>query len=328
MMQTLSPPRPVGSILRVGVGVEAGPDALMAVLGAATAARADLAGVTPHLAVVVTTTAPHGDLVSAIRGVLGPVGVTGGVAAALLTEGGIVTEGALVLCVSNAEGAASGVACTSGRTLGDAAQAAARLVLAGWPFRGRYPRGIGLAFARQDSGRAAGGFLTPWRDLVGPKMRTVCGVMSAPSVFGGASTSGLASVGCLEAPYLMGLGLADGSATGAPDADVLIHGSVDATRTALKWLEGHPARVVLALESAARYRALGGAAAREWAAIREQVRDYGQSPAIGSHAGGPCVGWICEDVAAYGRGVHPVDVPGALVVAALGDAARDHDRLG
>jgi hypothetical protein len=44
--------------------------------------------------------------------------------------------------------------------------------------------------------------------------------------------------------------------------------------------------------------------------------------------GGVCVGWLCDEVAAYGRGVHPVDVPGGLVVAALGDAARDSDRLG
>jgi hypothetical protein len=132
-------------------------------------------------------------------------------------------------------------------------------------------------------------------------------------VFGSASTLPLASVGCLEAAYLMGLGLAEGG----DDADVMIHGSVDATRTALKWLEGKPARVVLALESVARYRALGASAEREWAAIRDQVREHDGS------AGGRCVGWLCEEVAAYGRGVHPVDVPGALVVAALGDPAKE-----
>ena len=78
---------------------------------------------------------------------------------------------------------------------------------------------------------------------------------------------------------------------------------------------------MLTLESVARYRALGAAAPREWAAIREQVHQ---------HDGGSrlCVGWLCDEVAAYGRGVHPVDVPGALVVAALGDAARDPERLG
>ncbi|MBM3219758.1 MAG: hypothetical protein FJZ38_13975 [Candidatus Rokubacteria bacterium] len=281
---------------------------LKAILAAAATARADLDGVTPHLAIVLATASPGGDVTRAIRGVLGPIGVTGGVTAGLLTDQGLVTDGAMVVCVSNAEGATSGVAATSGRRLADAAQAAARLVLAGWPFRGRYPRGFALGFSTHASGAPAAGFLTPWRELMGPKMRTACGTMAA-EVFGAASTPALASVGWLEAAYLMGLGLTEG----APDADMMIHGSVDATRTALKWLEGKPARIVFALESMARFRALGSAAEREWAAIREQVREHDGPSA------GPCVGWLCEEVGAYGRGVHPVDVPGALVIAALGD---------
>jgi hypothetical protein len=36
----------------------------------------------------------------------------------------------------------------------------------------------------------------------------------------------------------------------------------------------------------------------------------------------PCVGWLVEEVAAYGRGVQPTSAPGALVVVALGDAPR------
>ena len=223
--------------------------------------------------------------------------------------------------MSNADGAASGVAATSGRRLADAAQAAARLVLAGWPFRGRYPRGISLAFTGHGSG-AASSFLANWRELMGPKMRTLCGVMTSSTVFGASSAPALASVGCLEAPYLMGLGVAEGSGVAGSDAQVLIHGSVDATRTALKWLEGHPARLVLALESVARFRALGADAEREWAAIREQVHQHDGNRGV-------CIGWLCDEVAAYGRGVHPVDVPGALVVTALGDAGgREADRLG
>jgi hypothetical protein len=316
MLQTMPHPRPTGSILRVGVGVDRGADAMKALLNASAAARENLDGTTPHLAIAVTTTSPGGDVNRAIRGVLGPVGVTGGVSAGLLTEQGLVTDGALVICVSNAEGGASGVAATTGRRLSDAAQAAARLVLAGWPFRGRYPRGIGVSFTGHASGAPAVNFLTPWRELMGPKMRTVCGTMMG-EVFGSSSTTPLASVGCLEAPYLMGLGFAEGGT----DSDVMIHGSVDATRTAMKWLEGRPARVVLTLESAARYKALGAAAQREWAAIRDYVREH-DAP-----SSGPCIGWLCEDVAAYGRGVHPVDVPGALVVAALGDPSREQDRL-
>jgi hypothetical protein len=317
MLQTAPHPRQLNATLHIGIGVERGADPMQAMLTAAAAARADLDGATPDLAVVVTTASPGGDANRAIRGVLGPVGVTGGVSAGLLTEHGLITDGALVICVSNTEGAASGVAATSGRRLADAAQAAARLVLAGWPFRGRYPRGIGFSFAGHASGAPAAGFLTPWRELMGPKMRTVCGTMMG-EVFGSSTTTPLASVGCLEAAYLMGLGLAEGGS----EADVLIHGSVDATRTALKWLEGRPARVVVALESAARFRALGAAADREWAAIRDQVREHDAS------SSGPCVGWLCEEVAAYGRGVHPVDVPGALVVAALGDPSREQERMG
>src|SRR4051812_24746610 len=110
MLETMSPARQTGTMLHVGVGVEQGPDAMTAVLAAAAAARNDLDGATPHLAIVVTTSAPGAELSRAVRGVLGPVGVTGGVTAGLLTEQGLITDGALVLCVSNSEGATSGVA--------------------------------------------------------------------------------------------------------------------------------------------------------------------------------------------------------------------------
>jgi len=320
MLQTATQTRQAGTTLRVGIGVKQGPDALEAVLAAAAMAREELDGATPHLAIVVTTAVPQGDLTRSVRSVFGPVGFTGGVTAGLLTPQGLVREGALVIGVSNAEGAASGVAATNGRRLADAAQAAARLVLAGWPFRGRYPRGISFAFTGHGSGAASTGFLANWRELMGPKMRTVCGTMTTPTVFGATSTPALASVGSLEAPYLMGLGVAEGN-TQDTSTDVLIHNTVDATRTALKWLEGHPARLVVAMESAARFRALGTDAEREWAAIREQVQQH-------DGLSGACVGWLCDEVAAYGRGVHPVDLPGALVVAALGDATRDSERLG
>jgi hypothetical protein len=84
---------------------------------------------------------------------------------------------------------------------------------------------------------------------------------------------------------------------------------VDATLTAVKRLEGDAVRLVLVIESVARHRALGSAAADEWEAIRGS---------IGGRT--PCVGWICDQVAAYGRGVRPLDAHGPLVVVALGDA--------
>ena len=321
MLQTMSSTtRNNGCTLRIGIGVAEGPRALDAVLSACSTARADLGGAKPHLAMVVTTAHPGADLSCAVRDALGPVGLTGGVTAALLTEHGVITEGALVLCVSDAEGGTNGVAARAGRSLAEAAQASARLVLAGWPFRGRYPRGIGFSFVGHGHGAPATDFLTSWRELMGPKMRTVCGVMTTPHVFGAPGGSALASVGCLEAPYAMGLGLAEGCTDASPDPDVLIHGSVEAARTALKWLEDQPARLVVAMESVARFRALGSHASREWAAIREQVHQHDGSTKV-------CVGWLCDEVAAYGRGIHPVAAPGALVVSALGDIARENERL-
>ena len=79
----------------------------------------------------------------------------------------------------------------------------------------------------------------------------------------------------------------------------------------MKRLDGQPARLVLVMESEARLRALGDEAAEEWAAIRTEAGDAST-----------CVGWLSEHVAAYGRGVRPVDAEGALVVVAIGDITR------
>jgi len=109
-----------------------------------------------------------------------------------------------------------------------------------------------------------------------------------------------------------GLGYAEGfDGRSAPASDTLIQGSVDATLTALKRLEGDGARLLLVIESTARHRALGAAAADEWAAIKGTIDSRT-----------PCVGWLCDHVAAYGRGVRPVDAHGSLVVVALGDTPR------
>lgn len=87
---------------------------------------------------------------------------------------------------------------------------------------------------------------------------------------------------------------------------------MDAALTAVKRLEGDAARLVLVVESAVRHRALGSAAAEEWEAIRASVG-----------ARTPCVGWLCERVAAYGRGVRPLDASGSLVVVALASFCRE-----
>jgi hypothetical protein len=222
-------------------------------------------------------------------------------------------EGALVVCVVNADGAASGVAATAGREIRDAGQAAARLVLAGWPFRARYPRGLAFAFARPVGTDAAQTFLASWRDFMGPKMRTVCTMLEGPAVYGRGAANPLASVACVEAPYASGIGYTDSALTDGvePTRETLVHGAADAMLTAVKRLDGRPARLVVVIESAERHRKLGASFAEEWAAMRGALEDRT-----------PCVGWLGGHVAAYGRGVQPTDGPDALVAVALGDAPK------
>ena len=298
--------------LQIGIGFASHQDSMWAAVRATAMARTGLHGASPDLVLLVTAGVPAQDVVPLIRGVLGPVGVAGGATSAILTHNGAVTAGALVICLANGEGAVSGVAAAGGNDLTEAGQGAARLILAGWPFRMRYPRGLGLAFVKPGFGAPAEAFLQPWRVLMGPKMRTVCSVLSAPRVYGASTGEPLASAACLEAAYSTGLGYAEGfDGRSAPDSHTLIQGSVDATLTALKRLEGDGARLLLVIESTARHRALGAAAADEWAAIKGTIDSRT-----------PCVGWLCDHVAAYGRGVRPVDAHGSLVVVALGDTPR------
>lgn len=294
----------------MGVGFASHPDTLWAAVRATAMARTGLRGATPDLVLLVTAGVPSQDIVPVIKSVLGPVGIAGGATSAIFTHSGAVGSGALVVCLANSEGAVSGTAAAAGHDLAEAGQVAARLILSGWPFRMRYPRGLGFAFSQPGFGAPAEAFLPSWRLLMGPKMRTVCSVLSSPVVYGSSPGEPIVSVACIEAPYSTGLGWADGFEPGSlPDRDALIHGTIDATLTAVKRLEGDAARLVLVIESAARYRALGSTAGDEWEAIRSEVG-----------ARTPCVGWLTERVAAYGRGVRPVDAHGALVVVALGDA--------
>lgn len=298
--------------LRVGVGVASHSDTLWAAVRATAMARAGLGGATPDIVLLVTAGVPNDDAVGTIRGILGPVGIAGGATAALLTDTGAVREGALVVGLATSEDAVSGVAAATGQDLAEASQGTARLILSGWPFRMRYPRGLGVAFARPGYGGPADTFLGPWRVLMGPKMRTVCSVLSAPVVYGSSSAEPIASAACLEAAYSTGLGFAPGWPDGdTPDRAELIRGAAEAAGAAVQRLGDDPPRLVLVIESTARHEALGAAYAEEWAAIRRGI-----DPRT------PCVGWLCDRVAAYGRGVRPVDSQGALVVVALGDIPR------
>jgi hypothetical protein len=301
------------STLEIGLGFASRCSGEEAVARAASIATSRLHGAIPDLALVVTAGSPVPDAGTHVRNVLGRIQIAGGATAAILTDDGPMREGALVACVANADGAASGVAATAGRSLADAGQAAARLILSGWPFRARYPRGLGIAFARPATGDTAQRFLDSWRDFMGPKMRTVCGVMTSPVLYGGApGISPSVSVACVEAPYATGLGYTDAScAEGTPSQDALVHAAADAASTALKRLDGRPAKLVLVIESTERHAILGDAAHEEWTAMRSQMED-----------GTPCVGWLVEEAAAYGRGVQPTTARGPLVVVALGDAPR------
>ena len=313
MLDTEIPQTHLSSKLEVGIGISADPNPDAAIAEAAGLAGRRLGSATPDFALVVTAGSVARDAVGTLREVLGQISVAGGAATALLTDHGPSREGALVVCVANADGAASGVAATAGRNLCEAGQAAARLVLAGWPFRARYPRGLAFAFARPDGGDAAQTFLASWRDFMGPKMRTVCTVLGGAAAYGRGAAEPLASVVSVEAPYASGIGYTDATPTDGvtPTAETLVHGAADAMLTAVKRLEGRPPRLVVAIESAARLRMLGSALSEEWAAMRG---------ALDEHT--PCIGWVGEHVAAYGRGVQPTDAPGALIVVTLGDAPR------
>jgi len=313
MLDTETPQTLLGSKLEVSIGISSNANPDTAIQEAAAIAGRGLAGVSPDFALVVTAGAVARDAVGALRGVLGQISVAGGAATALLTDHGLSKEGALVVGVANADGAASGVAATAGRDIREAGQAAARLVLAGWPFRARYPRGLAFAFARPGGGDAAQTFLASWRDFMGPKMRTVCTVMNGGTVYGRGATEPLASVASVEAPYASGIGYTDATPMDGvtPSPETLIHGAADAMLTAVKRLEGRPPRLVVAIESASRLRMLAGSLSREWAAMRSALDEST-----------PCIGWVGDDVAAYGRGVQPTNAPGAMIVVTLGDAPR------
>ena len=313
MLETAFPQNQTTAKLEVSIGISSHADPDIAIGEAASSVSRRLGASVADFAMVVTAGTPARDAVRSVRDVLGHISVAGGAATALLTDHGPLRQGALVVGLCNADGAASGVVATGGRTLGDAGQAAARLVLAGWPFRARYPRGLAFAFARPVGDNAAQAFLASWRDFMGPKMRTVCTTLGGEVVYGRGAAAPLASVASVEAPYASGIGYTDSAAADGvePSPETLVHGAADAMLTAVKRLEGRPARLVLVIESAERHRRLGAAFAEEWAAMRGALEDRT-----------PCVGWLGSHVAAFGRGVQPTDAPGALVAVALGDAPK------
>jgi hypothetical protein len=294
------------STLKASVGFAAYPDLRRASLDAADMARSGLGGSQCRLALLVTAGLTGSDPVPDLKGLFGSAGIAGGATSALMTEHGIVRQGALVIALATEGDAASGAATVPGRDAGDAGSRAARIILAGWPFRLRYPRGLGIAFTSTGSPLA---FLDMWREFMGPKMRTVCGVLPGRP-YGSGTEAAVASVACLEASYATGLGYAEGfTGEAQPDPGRLIQGAAEATKTALKRLDERSERLVLVIGTKARAEALGAAQADEWARVEAEVGDRV-----------PCVGWLADSVAGYGRGIQPTDDPRALIVAAIGDA--------
>src|SRR3989454_3660726 len=125
-MYATIPVETASKTLQIGIGFASHQDAIWAAVRATAMARSGLHGTSPDLVLLVTAGVPAQDVVPMIRGVLGPVGVAGGATSAILTHNGAVTAGALVVCLTNSEGAVSGVAAAGGRDLTEAGRGAAR----------------------------------------------------------------------------------------------------------------------------------------------------------------------------------------------------------
>ena len=100
---------PTSSALEVGVGLASRSSDEECLSRAAAIALSRLHGASPDLALIVTAGSPILDATARARSVLGRIQIAGGATAAILTDDGPMKEGALVACVANADGAASGV---------------------------------------------------------------------------------------------------------------------------------------------------------------------------------------------------------------------------
>jgi FIST C domain len=298
--------------IRISLGVVPGDDPLRAIHAAAAAARHSGEEIPKAALVVAAGASSTGALGAAARQSLGPVPISGASVAGILTDAGILTSGAAVMCFYGdaLEPSAACAAHTTG--LAAATERVSRLILAGACERRHYPRGVALAFARPVAESFAEEFLTRWRRVAGPKLRVVLSATPGAALYGpGSQDPGDLAVLCLEGVYQSGVGVACGFAPGEtiPDGQTLVHGAADAAATAVKRLDGHSLRAALIAESAARYAALGPLARDEWLAMREQ---------IGAEV--PCLGWLTSAELGCGGGVTPPSETGSVVVAAIGDS--------
>ncbi len=237
-----------------------------------------------------------------------------GATSAILTHNGAVTAGALVVCLTNGEGAVSGVAAAAGRDLTEAGQGAARLILSGWPFRMRYPRGLGLAFVKPGFGAPAE--VVP-AALASPDGPQDANSLQRPLVAGRVRRLGqraarqrrLSRGRLLDRTWLCrGIRGARRRRTPKPSS----RGPSRRRASALKRLEGRRCK----------------AGSRRWSRARATRRSAAPPPTNGPRSrarwtpGHPASAGSATMSRAYGRGVRPVDCYGSLVVVALGDAPR------
>ncbi len=296
-------------MIRGWLGVAEGSDPLRAIEEAAAAARRAAGDQLPKAALILVTggTGVPG-LGEVARASAGGAPVAGASVTGILTDSGLLTAGAAVMCFYG-DALSPSVVC-AGRPMGlsAATERVGRLVLAGASERRHFPRGVALAFAPPVTESLTDAFLVRWRHLAGPKLRTVISAAGRPLCGQGAAEPGNLAVLCLEGAYKSGVGVAGAAGPGESDATTLLLGAAEAAAIAVKRLEGQPVRAALVAESAARYAALGGTARDEWLAIRDRV---------GHEV--PCVGWLTTAESASGRGATGGDT-GAVIVVALAEA--------
>ncbi len=239
---------------------------------------------------------------------LGPIPWAGGVVPGILTDHGVITGGAAVMCFSGEVLAPSIGSSGATEDLGAATDRVGRLILAGAVYRRHYPRGIALAFAGPGAS-VPGEFPARWRALAGPRLRTILNVLPERASYGpGVEGAGLLTTLCLEGAHQTGVGVAPGLDGTAATTAMLVQCAVEAALSASKRLEGQPAKAVLIVESVERFQRLGAASRDEWAVIREKVgHDV------------PCLGWLAGSAYAFGRGVIAGGSTESVIVAALAD---------
>lgn len=215
--------------MECGIGLSQASDLADAIREAARQARGALRGGAPQGALVVSAGDPIPGAGSIAREVLGIVPVAGAGSAGLLTDAGIVSRGAAVVCFRSEDWVVQSACAGSGAVAPvAAADRVARLILSGRPNRRRYPRGVALAFGDRRAAQGAAPFSNRWREIMGPKLKSVGSfVPDTQALYCGAvRDTGPLSVLCLEGPGPVGIGVGSGWAPLTP--------TCTATRT-----EGH-----------------------------------------------------------------------------------------